>query len=76
MRAKREKSKILNSVLRKDGGAGQTAPVRVVKDHLLILEPESQGYNPYDKAAQPPVTEIEVEAKIEKRLLRKSPGSN
>lgn len=76
MRAKREKSKILHSVLRKDGAAGQAAPVRVVKDHLLILEPESQGYNPYDKAPQPPATEIEVEATIEKRLLRKSPGNN
>ena len=76
MRAKRGKSKILNSVLRKDSGAGGTAPVRVVKDHLLILEPESQGYNPYDKAPQPPVTEMEAEKTIEKRLLRKSPNGS
>ncbi len=74
MRAKRKKSTILNSVLRKDSGAGRTEPVRVVKDHLLILEPESKGYNPYDKAPQPPATEIEVEKTIEKRRLRKSTG--
>jgi hypothetical protein len=72
MRAKRDKSRILNSVLRKDSGVGRTAPVRVVKDHLLILEPESHGYNPYDKAPRPPSTELEVAKTIEKRLLRKS----
>ena len=76
MRGKREKPKILNSVLRKDSSAGRTAPVRVVKDRLLILEPESQGYNPYDKAPRPPATEIEVEKTIEKRLFRRATGKN
>lgn len=71
MRAKREKPRILNSVLRKDSGTGRAASVRVVKDRLQILEPESRGYNPYDKAPQPAHSQFELAATIEKRLLRK-----
>ena len=72
MRRKQAKSTILNSLLRKQGSAGRRAPVRVIRDDLLsILEPESRGYDPYDKSPPPPLDEHEVEATMERRLSRK-----
>lgn len=74
MQRKREKSTILNSVLRKNGSDGRIAPVRVTRDDLLFeLEPYSRGYDPYNKSPPPPANEGDFGATGERRLPRKSP---
>ncbi len=75
MQGKREKPALPNSVLRKQGNAGRKTPVRVVSHDLLVLEPESRGYDPYDNPPPPPASEFESEATINRRALRK-PSKN
>jgi len=74
MQRKREKSTILNSILRKNGSDGRIAPVRVTRDDLLFeLEPDSRGYDPYNKSPPPPPNEDDFGATSERRLPRKPP---
>ena len=73
MQRKRDKSSILNSVLRQKGSAGRIASVRVIRDDLWsVLEPESRGYDPYDRSPPPPANEHAAGATLERRLFRKS----
>ena len=69
---KRSEKNVLRSVVRSYGGSGRKPPVRVVKDELGVLEPESRGFNPYANTP-PPADEVELEARIRlRRSVRKS----
>ena len=54
MSGKYEVSGTLHSVLRKQHDAGRKPPVSVMQQDLAVLEPESRGYDPYNKAPPPP----------------------
>ena len=70
---KRTKENVLRSVVESYGGTGRKPPVRIIRDQLAVLEPESRGFDPYDNTP-PPQDEAELEARIRHRSSKKQAG--